>query len=82
MINTLLSIIVTITLGLSGFALYEIYTLNAEIAVLQADVNDKERVNNSITKFWKLHSWAKDQINELTIKQGGDLKSWPDLGVR
>ena len=78
----LMSVVCAAALALSGFGLKEIYDLNAKMAVLQADVNDDKRVNSSISKFWKLHGWAKDEINDLRHHAGKKNARWPDLGTR
>ena len=81
-VQVLLGIIVSMALALSGFALSEIYDMNAQIQLLQADVKQDEKFNRSIRMHWKLHRWAHDEINDLRHAAGKTNARWPDLGTR
>lgn len=68
-------ILLSVTVSLGGFVLYESYQVHAELAVLQ----EQMKVNRTVKKHWKLHAWAKDQINELRIQHDLHMRSWPSL---
>ena len=82
----LLGIITAIVLSISGFTLVWLVEANAELRVLKKSVidlaADKEldkTQNETLTKHWKLHSWSRDEINDLRHKSGLDRSRWPDL---
>lgn len=44
-------------------------------ADMQADLQEIKQDR----KFWKLHSWARQEINKLRQEAGLPLAEWPDL---
>ena len=48
------------------------WRINSAIVLMQRDTE-------TMQKHWKLHSWAKDQVNTLRTKHDMDIESWPDL---
>ncbi len=83
----LLSVLVAISMAIAGFALKWQFVANAEIKVIQHQLSEQsEQVqidlkhSSQLSKHWKLHGWAKDEINKLRAKHGLELESWPDLG--
>ena len=40
---------------------------------LEAEMTDTHR------KFWRLHSWARDRINEERVARSENIESWPDI---
>jgi len=83
----------TIILGITGWSLLRnvqsIQTdaeLSAQILLLQQDIKElrenrepETRQDRTIRKHWKLHTWARDQINEIQKNNNMQLSKWPDL---
>lgn len=64
---------------------------NERQAIMQRDINllmsDEERDDDQDqeilrlkSKFWPLHRWAKDEINEIQAASGKPLGKWPEIG--
>lgn len=75
-----------VTFGMSSWVLITLVDIESNQAVQQhrlAQVEQDKTVdvsqNTQLSKHWKLHSWARDEINTLRAKQGLDIKPWPDL---
>ena len=79
--QTLLGIIGAIALALSGFALSEIYDMNAHIKLLQEEVKHEQKVRRTLSMHWKLHRWAHDEINDLRHGAGKNNARWPSLST-
>lgn len=85
-ISTIIGLMSTVSLSLGGFALKWVFDANAEISVMneklssiQSDKAQDNRQDQTITKHWRLHSWARDQINELRQHNNLPLAPWPDV---
>jgi hypothetical protein len=81
-----LSVLITITLGLTGFMLKWMFVTNAELAttrermsLLLADTARDVRQDKQLGHHWKLHSWSKSRINELRVASSLPLSEWPNL---
>ena len=82
----IVSILISIALGLSAFTLKWVFDTNAQIAVAReqlTNVLSDSAVDNTqsatLSKHWKLHSWERVRINELRVQQGLPIAAWPDL---
>ena len=42
----------------------------------QNEVHDE--MDERIRKFWKLHAWSRDEINQLRALHDLDMSRWPD----
>lgn len=38
-----------------------------------------QKQDRQLKKFWKLHHWAKDELNRLGREHDFEIKSWPDI---
>ena len=84
MLAAVLGLAATAALAVAGWALQTVHTLEIRISVLteelntiKADTSDSEEFKQSIRKHWKLHSWARDEINNLKYKNGLPITGWP-----
>ena len=89
----LMGALCAICIGLSSFALKWSCDANAEMKVLNVQLEtiskqletmnnnteSDERQDEMIRKFWKLHNWSKDEINNLRHDAGKPPASFPDL---
>ncbi len=89
-----LGLITAIALTLSSFSMAWVFNANADIKLLslsvenlttlvQSVVTDNEadvKQDETLRKFWKLHTWEKSRVTELRHLHGLDLAEWPDLG--
>lgn len=48
----------------------------ADVDAKQDDVHEEQ--NERIQRFWKLHGWSKDEINQLRALHELDMSKWPD----
>jgi hypothetical protein len=46
---------------------------------LKQDTEADTRQNEQLSKHWRLHSWARQKINELERKVDLPLSAWPDF---
>ncbi len=46
---------------------------------LADDTDEMTRLTRQLSKHWKLHTWAKDQVAELRHKNQMKPVSWPNL---
>ena len=53
--------------------------IDDSLITLADDTDDITRITKQLSKHWKLHNWAKDQVAELRHKNQMDPVSWPDL---
>lgn len=53
--------------------------IDESLIIIAEDTDDIVRITSQLSKHWKLHTWAKDQIAELRHKQQMEPVSWPDL---
>lgn len=44
-----------------------------------AAAKDDERQDEMLSKHWRLHGWARDEINKLRFGQGLQPVAWPGL---
>jgi len=84
--QTLMGLLVTIALGLAGFALKWQFDANAQMQVMQqrieqlANNKDKDEAQDKQLKAqWTLHNWERDQILELRVKTGLPITSSPSV---
>ncbi|MHA2279455.1 MAG: hypothetical protein ACXAC5_00990 [Promethearchaeota archaeon] len=49
------------------------------LITLADDTDDITRITKQLSKHWKLHNWAKDQLSELRHQHQLPPVSWPDL---
>jgi hypothetical protein len=83
-----------VTIGISSFALKWSFNANAELKVIKSemenikeaikDLGEKseldERQDSQISKFWRLHSWSREEINNINFRDNQPPAKWPDLG--
>jgi len=81
-----LGVLGAIVLGLGGFVLQQAFGVHARLAVMEAAleqiVSDTEadaRRDETLSKHWRLHSWAKDRVTELRNMHNQPLVEWPEL---
>lgn len=58
----------------------EIGNLAKAVEALSQNTESDKRQDVMISKFWRLHSWSRSEINKLRVKAGEDIAEWPDLG--
>ena len=51
----------------------------SDITALNLRIETAHSNDDTISRHWKLHTWAKDKINELRVKAGETITAWPDL---
>lgn len=78
--NVIMGVLMALALGLGGWALSTTQSLQIQMAVLQQQLKDNDTHDKAITKHWKLHTWAREEINDLRIADGLPQARWPDLG--
>jgi len=88
--DVLMGLIISVSIGLSGFSLKWQFDANADIQVMKEEIKkltegqtnrDVDNVQDKqLVRFWKLHSWERERLQELQIKTGVTLSTWPDLG--
>ena len=49
------------------------------LVTISEDNDDLTRLTKQISKHWKLHSWARDTLNETRQKIDLPIKAWPKL---
>lgn len=93
--NIIMGILMTICMGLSSFSLKWGFDANAELKVITVQMqtmnksieglNKKSELDkkqdSQIQKFWKLHNWSRDEINNIRFEDGKAPVSWPELGT-
>lgn len=57
----------------------EIVAHENRLATIENDLKNLVANRETMSKHWKLHSWAKDQINELRFKQDLGVANWPEF---
>ena len=84
--DILFGTMITIALGLASFALKWQFDANADIRVMktqlfrvESDTSTDSEQNRQMRIFWKLHSWERDQIQEIRVNSGMPLSSWPNF---
>jgi hypothetical protein len=91
--STVFSVLAAICIGLSSFALKWSFDANAEMkamtvqmqhmATAMEKMNQKteldKKQDSSIAKHWKLHNWAREEINTMRFEDGKAPVAWPDL---
>lgn len=67
--------------GIAGLVvLYaKLEVMDNRVRAIETDKDADERQDQTIVKFWKLHSWPKTQIDKIRDKLDMDIESWPDL---
>jgi len=94
-VNIAMGVLMTICLSLSSFTLKELYAANAQRQVMKVQLKavqdalsesekksdlDKKQ-DSQISKHWKLHSWAKQMIDEGRFARGEGPSTFPDLTI-
>ena len=57
----------------------QVELLQYQIEQLQCANEDDQKQNANLSRHWKLHGWARDEINDLRHKAGLDSSRWPDF---
>jgi hypothetical protein len=92
-LEIVLTVLISISLGIASFSLAWMFNTNAKVAVMSEklftmsekldialqDTETDSIQNRQLSKHWKLHGWAKDEINVLRVKNGSNMTSWPEL---
>jgi len=85
-LNIVLGVLVAISIAIAGWSLNKTIEMGEEQRLMQYQIqmlsNNKdadEKQDRQIRKHWKLHSWAKDQINKLGRHHDIPIQPWPDL---
>ena len=88
-------LVATIALGLAGYVLNASANSKAERAVLREKIEQLQTMNERDNaqderlrkieetgrKFWRLHGWARDQVNFLRDKVDLEPSPWPVLSI-
>ena len=88
------SLLSAVTIGISSFALKWSFNANAELKVIRSEIENikeairdlgekselDERQDSQISKFWRLHSWSREEINNINFRDNQPPAKWPDLG--
>ena len=53
--------------------------LNSRIDRLVSRLDKQGEVDQTLIKFWRLHSWARARINEERQARSVPVAEWPDL---
>lgn len=53
--------------------------LEARLTTIEMTLTQIASDKETMGKHWRLHSWAKDEINALRAKHDLDASRWPDL---
>jgi hypothetical protein len=91
--NTTISLLAAICMALSAFSLKWSFDANADMKVMSVQMENMtesieklsekseldKKQDASISKHWKLHNWARDEINKIHFKNNEEPVSWPDL---
>lgn len=75
----LLGTLSTISMMLAGFSLKWQFDANAKIEVMQERMSSDARQDETLKKHWKLHGWARDEINDIRVQSGLEPVRWPNL---
>ena len=57
----------------------DVAAAEARLKTIELKIEGVISDHETMSKHWKLHTWAKDEINELRLKQGLEPSRWPDL---
>jgi len=52
-----------------------------DVAILRRDLSELADHSNTVSKFWRLHGWTRDEINDLRHEHAMPASRWPDLTV-
>ena len=84
-VKWLVGIVAGIAIALSGWALSMVHDMAGDMKVVKLQLeqitNDTDcdvKQSETLTKHWKLHGWARDEINTLRAEAGKPLAHWPD----
>ena len=55
--------------------------IHKDIEQLGKDLAEVADHDNTVAKFWRLHGWERDEINDLRYEHGLTSARWPDLTV-
>ena len=89
----LLGIITTVALSLAAYSLRSVTLLSESNVLIQyqlqqlqtdrdIDIEQNRRLadlRSTDRKFWKLHQWARTELNQDNAKAGEPLASWPNI---
>lgn len=93
-IQSILGILLAICLALASFSLKWQFDSHAEQRVLRTELNalsksleaavvdsqTDEHQTKQLSKHWRLHTWARTELNKLQYESGKPPSAWPDLG--
>jgi hypothetical protein len=57
----------------------KIALMNQRLTSIQENTDMEKAQSSQISKHWKLHNWAKEQITEIRVKDGMGIPTWPSL---
>lgn len=92
--NPWLAALVAGALAIAGFGLAWMFEINATIAryqehvrpeldatiaTIQADIEQIRDDRETMAKHWRLHGWARDEINILRSQHDLEPARWPPL---
>ena len=52
----------------------------SDMRALSVKIDNLHDDDDTLQKFWKLHTWARSRINEERTARDASLVEWPDLG--
>lgn len=56
-----------------------VWSTQATLTKIEAKASVDSDQDERIKKFWKLHSWSRDEINRLRLEHDLPLAAWPDM---
>lgn len=88
-----LTILGTVALGISSWAINRTICLTEDIAAIRVELRsldqkidnardnkqEETRQNVTLSKHWKLHSWAHDELSAIKHKLEMGEAKWPDF---
>lgn len=85
-LNVILGILVSLSLGLASFSLKWVFDANAQISVmnetirhLKEDQSREMSQDNQIRMFWIYNKWLHHQVNLLNQHEGIPIPQSPDF---
>lgn len=64
---------------MGGAALTWMFTMSERMTILEQRAERDNRQDATLSKHWKLHSWARDRLYEERVARGEQIDPWPDL---
>jgi hypothetical protein len=53
--------------------------IHRELQALSEDIEEVSEHDATVSKFWRLHGWERDQITLLRVAANLGVEPWPDL---